>query len=153
MKHFKLSRLFAAAALVACLAFTSCKPVEDAAQAVIRTQILTQNTYATILSGNWRSIYNDGYTIGGGFIIYDDGGYGYGWTRAIVEYADGYIYTVDSEGKYYAVHYEDYNGLSCKFANAYKSGGQTSASSLIAAKIEFTKENGYFGMHGTYVKH
>ena len=80
MKNFKLSRLFAAAVLVACLAFTGCKPVEDATQAIIKTQVLTQNTYATLLSGNWRSQYNDGYTIGGGLMIYDDGGYGFGWT-------------------------------------------------------------------------
>ena len=152
MKNFKLSRLFAAAVLVACLAFTGCKPVEDATQAIIKTQVLTQNTYATLLSGNWRSQYNDGYTIGGGLMIYDDGGYGFGWTRFIVEYADNYIYTVDADGKYYAVHYNEYSGITCKFANAYKSGGLTFANSLLQAKIEFTEANGYFGVHGTYVK-
>ena len=152
MKNFKLSRLFAAAVLVACLAFTGCKPVEDATQAIIKTQVLTHNTYATLLSGNWRSQYNDGYTIGGGVMIYDDGGYGFGWTRFIVEYADNYIYTVDADGKYYAVHYNEYSGITCKFANAYKSGGLTFANSLLQAKIEFTEANGYFGVHGTYVK-
>ena len=149
MKNFKLSRLFAAAALVACLSFTSCKPAEDVAQTIITT---TQNTYAALLSGEWKSQYNDGYTIGGGLIFYDDGGYGYGWKRAIAEISGDYIYTFDSTGKYYAVAYKGYTGASCKFSNAYKSDGKTYANSLLEAKIEFTKENGYFGMYGTYIK-
>lgn len=149
MKNFKLSRLFAAAALVACLAFTSCKPAEDLAQTIITT---TQNTYQSLLSGKWRSQYNDGYTIGGGLMIYDDGGYGFGWTRAIAEITSDYIYTYDATGKYYAVAYKGYTGVSCKFSNAYKTGGKTFANSLLEAKIEFTKDNGYYGYYGDYIK-
>ncbi len=159
MKHFKFSHCFAAIALAACLAFTGCKPAEDTtAQQVLLNQLLVttyqqaQNTYATLLSGTWRSQYNDGYTISATELVYDDGGYGYGWTRTIVEFSDKYIYTKDTNGKFYAVSYENLSGSSCKFANAYKSGGKTSADSLLEAKLVFTKENGYYGMYGTYAR-
>ena len=148
MKHFKFSHLLAAAALVACLSFTSCKPADDATQ-VIQQQY---SAYAQLFQGTWKSQYNDGYTFTGASMVYDDGGYGYGWTRTIVEYSDKYIYTVDANGKYYATGYKNYTGTACKFANAYKAGGKTSADSLADAKAEFTVENGYYAMYGDYSK-
>lgn len=145
MKNFKLSHLFAAAVLVACLSFTGCKPAEDAtAQVVVANYVYQQTYYKTLISGTWKSQYNDGYTINTSSVVYDDGGYGFGWTRTIAEISDKYIYLVDTNNKYYAV--------SCKFANAYKAGGKTSADSLLEAKTEFTIENGYFGLYGTYSK-
>lgn len=153
MKNFKLSRLFAAAVLVACLSFTGCKPAEDAtAQVVVANYVYQQTNYKTLISGIWKSQYNDGYTINTSSVVYDDGGYGVVWTRTIAEISDKYIYLVDTNNKYYAVSYKDRDAVSCKFANAYKAGGKTSADSLLEAKTEFTIENGYFGLYGTYSK-
>ncbi len=153
MKNFKLSRLLAAAALVACLSFTGCKPAEDATtQVVVANYVYQQTYYKTLISGNWRSQYNDGYRIDTSSVVYDDGGYGYGWTRTIAEISDKYIYLVDSNNRYYAVSYKDWNAVSCKFADAYKAGGKSFANSLLEAKLEFTIENGYFGRYGTYSK-
>lgn len=153
MKNFKLSHLFAAAVLVACLSFTGCKPAEDAtAQVVVANYVYQQTYYKTLISGIWKSQYNDGYTINTSSVVYNDGGYGFGWTRTIAEISDKYIYLVDTNNKYYAVSYKDWDAVSCKFANAYKAGGKTSADSLLEAKTEFTIENGYFGLYGTYSK-
>jgi len=153
MKNFKLSRFLFVAALVAGISFTSCKPAEDAtAQAAVQNYIFQQTFYKTLISGNWRSQQNDGYTIDTSSVVYDDGGYGFGWTRTIAEISDKYIYLVDLNNRYYAVSYMDWNAVSCRFANAYKDGGKTYASSLLEAKIEFTIENGYFGLYGTYAK-
>lgn len=153
MKNFKLSHLFAAAVLVACLSFTGCKPAEDAtAQVVVANYVYQQTYYKTLISGTWKSQYNDDYTINTSSVVYDDGGYGFGWTRTIAEISDKYIYLVDTNNKYYAVSYKDWDAVSCKFANAYKAGGKTSADSLLEAKTEFTIENGYFGLYGTYSK-
>lgn len=152
MKNFKLSHLFPAAVLVACLSFTGCKPAEDAtAQVVVANYVYQQTDYKTLISGTWKSQYNDGYTINTSSVVYDDGGYGFGWTRTIAEISDKYIYLVENN-KYYAVSYKDWNAVSCKFANAYKAGGKTSVDSLLEAKTEFTIENGYFGLYGTYSK-
>lgn len=152
MKNFKLSHLFPAAVLVACLSFTGCKPAEDAtAQVVVANYVYQQTDYKTLISGTWKSQYNDGYTINTSSVVYDDGGYGFGWTRTIAEISDKYIYLVENN-KYYAVSYKDWNAVSCKFANAYKAGGKTSADSLLEAKTEFTIENGYFDLYGTYSK-
>lgn len=152
MKNFKLSHLFAAAVLVACLSFTGCKPAEDAtAQVVVANYVYQQTYYKTLISGTWKSQYNDGYTINTSSVVYDDGGYGFGWTRTIAEISDKYIYLVENN-KYYAVSYKDWDAVSCKFANAYKAGGKTSADSLPEAKTEFTIENGYFDLYGTYSK-
>lgn len=152
MKNFKLSHLFAAAVLVACLSFTGCKPAEDAtAQVVVANYVYQQTYYKTLISGTWKSQYNDGYTINTSSVVYDDGGYGFDWTRTIAEISDKYIYLVENN-KYYAVSYKDWDAVSCKFANAYKAGGKTSADSLLEAKTEFTIENGYFDLYGTYSK-
>lgn len=152
MKNFKLSHLFPAAVLVACLSFTGCKPAEDAtAQVVVANYVYQQTDYKTLISGTWKSQYNDGYTINTSSVVYDDGGYGFDWTRTIAEISDKYIYLVENN-KYYAVSYKDWNAVSCKFANAYKAGGKTSVDSLLEAKTEFTIENGYFGLYGTYSK-
>ena len=152
MKNFKLSHLFPAAVLVACLSFTGCKPAEDAtAQVVVANYVYQQTNYKTLISGIWKSQYNDGYTINTSSVVYDDGGYSFGWTRTIAEISDKYIYLVENN-KYYAVSYKDWNAVSCKFANAYKAGGKTSVDSLLEAKTEFTIENGYFGLYGTYSK-
>ena len=152
MKNFKLSHLFPAAVLVACLSFTGCKPAEDAtAQVVVANYVYQQTDYKTLISGTWKSQYNDGYTINTSSVVYDDGGYGFGWTRTIAEISDKYIYLVENN-KYYAVSYKDWNAVSCKFANAYKAGGKTSVDSLLECKTEFTIENGYFGLYGTYSK-
>ena len=152
MKNFKLSHLFGAAVLVACLSFTGCKPAEDAtAQVVVANYVYQQTYYKTLISGTWKSQYNDGYTINTSSVVYDDGGYGFVWTRTIAEISDKYIYLVENN-KYYAVSYKDWDAVSCKFANAYKAGGKTSADSLLEAKTEFTIENGYFDLYGTYSK-
>lgn len=152
MKNFKLSHLFAAAVLVASLSFTGCKPAEDAtAQVVVANYVYQQTYYKTLISGTWKSQYNDGYTINTSSVVYDDG-YGFGWTRTIAEISDKYIYLVDTNNKYYAVSYKDWDAVSCKFANAYKAGGKTSTDSLLEAKTEFTIENGYFDLYGTYSK-
>lgn len=152
MKNFKLSHLFAAAVLVACLSFTGCKPAEDAtAQVVVANYVYQQTYYKTLISGTWKSQYNDVYKINTSSVVYDDGGYSFCWTRTIAEISDKYIYLVENN-KYYAVSYKDWDAVSCKFANAYKAGGKTSADSLLEAKTEFTIENGYFDLYGTYSK-
>ena len=99
--------------------------------------------------GTWVSQYNDGYTITESSVVYDDGGYGYGWEGKIEEVSDPYIY-VSINNKYYAVYYSGLKEKDCKFSNAYKAGGKTRTDTLAEAKSEFTVDNGYYATLGEY---
>ena len=136
MKKNNFSRLFAAMLFVAVFVLAGCKP---------------EPNYISSLKGEWASQY-DGYTINSDTIVYDDGGYGYGWTREIVEVSDEYIYSKDSDGKYYTTAYKNLTDDACEFSNAYKADGKSNAASLDEAKEEFTVANKYFAIYGKYSK-
>ncbi|MCR4580315.1 MAG: hypothetical protein K5681_08210 [Treponema sp.] len=134
MKKNYFSRLFAIAMVIASLALVGCNEPEEAS-----------------VYGTWASEYNDGYEISESTIVYDDGGYGYGWEGTIEEVADSYIYYSIS-GKYFALAYKDLTTSSCKFSNAYKTDGLSYTDTLDEAKTEFTVDNGYYSYFGEYAK-
>ena len=111
----------------------------------------SQDFLSSIL-GTWISQFNDGYTVTTNKVIYDDGGYGFGWEADLVEVTAEYIYAKKSAEEYIAISYKDLNAEACSFSNAYKAGGKTSTKTLEEAKTEFTIENGYYGYYGEYVK-
>ena len=48
--------------------------------------------------GEWKSPYGDGYSISETTVVYDDGGYGYGYTGKIEEITNDYIfYSFDNQ--------------------------------------------------------
>lgn len=55
-------------------------------------------------------------------------------------------------GKYYALAFNNLTGSSIKISGAWKEGGQTSCTTLDAAKQEFTVANGYFGTYTVHTK-
>jgi hypothetical protein len=122
-------------------------------------------------SGRWDSSDGDAYVIDAKAktIDYLDlNGYGMEWSGTIVgdvandatllRLSNGYIIAQVTSagswgppvGKFVAVHWKDLTSSSVQAANAYKAGGSTGESSAAAAKAEFTVENGYFTMYGTY---
>ncbi len=103
--------------------------------------------------GEWQSPYGDGYSISETTVVYDDGGYGLGYTGAIEEITNDYIYySLETKTRFYAICYKNLTEISCEFSNAYKAGGKTYCNSLEDAKNEFTVENGYYGYFAEYVR-
>ena len=106
--------------------------------------------------GEWQSPDGDGYSISETTVIYDDGGYGFGYTGAIEEITNDYIfYSLENKTKFNAICYKNLTENSCDFSNAYKAeeaGGKAYCDSLEDAKKEFTIENEYYGKFGEYVR-
>ena len=106
--------------------------------------------------GEWQSPYGDGYSISETTVVYDDGGWGLGFTGAIEEITNDYIYySLETKTRFYAICYKNLTEISCDFSNAYKdedAGGKAYCDSLENAKKEFTIENGYYGIFGEYVR-
>lgn len=106
--------------------------------------------------GEWQSPYGDGYSISETTVIYDDGGYGFGYTGAIEEITNDYIfYSLENKTKFNAICYKNLTENSCELSGAYKeaaAGGKTHCDSLEDAKKEFTIENEYYGIFGEYVR-
>ena len=106
--------------------------------------------------GEWQSPGGDGYSISETTVIYDDGGYGFGYTGAIEEITNDYIfYSLENKTKFYAICYKNLTENSCELSGAYKeeaAGGKTHCDSLEDAKKEFTIENEYYGYFGEYVR-
>lgn len=106
--------------------------------------------------GEWQSPDGDGYSISETTVIYDDGGWGFGFTGAIEEITNDYIfYSLENKTKFYAICYKNLTENSCDFSNAYKdenAGGKAYCDSLEDAKKEFTIENEYYGYFGEYVR-
>lgn len=181
MKNFKLSRLLAAAALVACLSFTGCKPAEDttAQQLVIISAYNTMTKAQKIQlkgtwveSGSWGNSYykftddglenyGDNYqSYAGNEIVFaptsvDSGTAFIKYTRAAD--ANG-KYTTDPAlasdiGKWYAISYKDLTATSVKISGAYKVSGKTSCATLEEAMLEFTVANGYFSIYSSCKRH
>ena len=111
---------------------------------------------AASIFGEWKSPYGDGYSISETVVVYDDGGYGFGYTGKIEEITNNYIfYSLEEEKKFYSICYKNLTEISCEFSGAYKdveAGGKTYCNSLEDAKKEFTVENGYYGYFGEYVR-
>lgn len=111
---------------------------------------------AASIFGEWKSPYGDGYSISETTVVYDDGGYGFGYTGKIEEITNNYIYySLETKTKFYAICYRNLTEISCEFSGAYKdadAGGKTYCNSLEDAKKEFTVENGYYGIFGEYVR-
>ena len=111
---------------------------------------------AASIFGEWKSPYGDGYSISETVVVYDDGGYGFGYTGKIEEITNNYIfYSLEEEKKFYSICYKNLTEISCEFSGAYKeeaAGGKTYCDSLENAKKEFTVENGYYGYFGEYVR-
>lgn len=106
--------------------------------------------------GEWQSPYGDGYSISETTVVYDDGGWGLGYTGKIEEITNDYIfYSLEEETKFCSICYKNLTEISCEFSGAYKdaaAGGKTYCNSLEDAKKEFTVENGYYGIFGEYVR-
>ena len=111
---------------------------------------------AASIYGEWQSPDGDGYSISETTVIYDDGGWGFGFTGAIEEITNDYIfYSLENKTKFNAICYKNLTENSCDFSNAYKddsAGGKTHCDSLEDAKKEFTIENEYYGKFGEYVR-
>lgn len=137
MKNFKISHLFAATLFVVVLFMFGCKQNVEQKYTVY---------------GTWASSGGDSYVITATSVVYDDGGYGFEFTRNVAEITDSYIYLTDGSGNYYATAYKELTDSACKFSNAYKQTGVTSKPSLSEAKTEFTIANGYFEYFGNYSK-
>lgn len=106
--------------------------------------------------GEWQSPDGDGYSISETTVVYDDGGWGFGYTGIIEEITNDYIfYSLENKTKFYAICYKNLTENSCDFSNAYKdedAGGKAYCDSLEDAKKEFTIENEYYGIFGEYVR-
>lgn len=63
-----------------------------------------------------------------------------------------YSATAPDVGKWYAIHIENFNGTSLKFAGAYKVGGVSATATLEEAVKTFTVGNGYFSTHDEVTK-
>ena len=138
-KKFKFSLLIIAFAMFVGV-FVSCAP---------------QPSDAASIYGTWKSK-GDGYTITETTVVYDDGGWGYGYTGAIEEITNDYIfYSLENKTKFNAICYKNLTETSCELSGAYKeeaAGGKTYCDSLEEVKTEFTIDNGYFGYFGEYVR-
>jgi hypothetical protein len=126
----------------------------------------TDNSDDASIYGTWTSSY-DSYVITSSTVTYNDGGYGYGWTGSLasvsaMDSTSGYVYIQYTSvgkglssslvGKYNAFAYKNLGSSAVQMANAYKSGGAESESSLSAAVTEFTISNGYYSYFGSYTK-
>ena len=111
---------------------------------------------AASIFGEWQSPYGDGYSISETTVVYDDGGWGVGYTGKIEEITNDYIYySLETKTKFYAICYKNLTENSCELSGAYKdadAGGKTYCNSLEDAKKEFTVENGYYAIFGEYVR-
>ena len=59
---------------------------------------------AASIFGEWKSPYGDGYSISETVVVYDDGGYGFGYTGKIEEITNNYIfYSLEEEKKFYSI--------------------------------------------------
>lgn len=145
----------------------SCKQATDPETVKETTVIVVEPvTDSEGFIGTWTSGY-DSYTITSSTVTYNDGGYGYEWTGTPVgkyemSSTSGYIYVkytsvgsaMDSSlvGTYIAVSYKSLESSAVLMANAYKSDGVSSESTLSAAVTEFTVDNGYYSYYGSYSK-
>ena len=142
MKNLKITRLFAAVLFVAALSLTACSnQAEEESDDDIEE-----------LVGTWSSTGGDGYIITKDAVVYDDGGWGFGFIGTIKDVEDNYIYYTKADGKFYAIAYKELKKTSCKFSNAYKEGGLTCTDTLKEAKKEFKRKNGYYEFYGEYTK-
>lgn len=152
MKHIYFSRkifsctILVLTALLFVISFTSCDEPKISGGSIY---------------GRWKSQYNDSYIISENKIMYNDGGYGIGWTGKLIEISNDYIYfqydendenyTVAPKG-YCAVAYKNLTEKGCQMGTAYKANGKESCTTLGDAKTEFTIKNGYFEYFGEYAK-
>lgn len=181
MKNFKLSRLLAAAALVACLSFTACKPAEDTTTqqiALVNTQIelmkavqKIQLTGTWVESGSWGNSYYK--VTENGFENYGDSFTSYAGDNLVIDMItpdsgtmfikytrapdSNWNYTTDPAlapdiGKWYAISFKNLTNTTIKLSGANKTGGRTSCASLSEARTEFTVENGYFYIYSACSK-
>ena len=156
--------LFVCAALVS--AFVSCKnPVNGVSESSLNGTWVDSSGGKFIIDMQAKTLVNK-------YIDYNDGveKMGYAGNELSVVFTServGYIYikytrsmnpdwsyseSAPDVGKYYALAFA-FNNLtdsSIQISGAWKEGGQTSCTTLDAAKQEFTVANGYFG---TYTEH
>ena len=74
------------------------------------------------------------------------------YTRSYTGTGWDYSESAPDVGKYYALSFKNLTDSSIKISGAYKDGGQTSCTTLDAAKQEFTIANGYFGAYSDCTK-
>lgn len=162
MKNFKLSRLLAAVAFVACLGLTAC------AQS---SSYVTPVPVEKKLAGTWVSTWNEKFIItdttlsnsGATYVGYagdsltikeltsTSGTIFIKYTRSMLPNFT-YSETAPDVGKWYAISYKDLTDKSVKFSGAYKASGKTSCADLNEAMTEFTIENGYFASYSDCTK-
>jgi|GEM_PF-1181107 len=121
--------------------------------------------------GYWQSSYGDGFEVFNGtpptFEQYDDASKTISFAGNIVNYTDlssvstsGYLTILITNsgtwgktvGEYYVVHWQNLNNTSVAESCAWKSGGQSTMPTQSQAEAEFTVANGYFAVHGDYIK-
>jgi hypothetical protein len=132
------------------LSFIGCKDEPDESAAII---------------GNWTSQYNDGYNINKNSFVYDDGGYGYGYSGTIKEFVEfnstsGIIYfeydtPTEVAGKFNAIYYKNLTAATVEMGTASNADYSNPAvATLEEAKQTFTRETvgTYVTMWGTYTK-
>ena len=166
MKNIKFSRLFAAALVVACLAFVGCKPQTEEVT-VEKVIVVRQLSAEDSIVGKWK------YTNYESQLEYDmaisvnkvEGSFGsHSGNVYIQEVSEtsGYIYykfsdditgygpapdytpyTIECAGKWCAVAYKNLTADSVQMCDAYKT--YDFAESLSAAVVLYTVDNGWFG--------
>ncbi len=177
MKNLKFSRLFAAALVVACLAFVGCKPQTEEVT-VEKVIVVRQLSADDGIAGKWTytdkswnaygdyacnyasntietasygvqtgTVYIQEVTETSGFIYYK-------FSQNITGYdaANNYApYTVECAGKWCAVAYKNLTADSVQMCDAYKT--YDFADSLSKAVELYTVENGWFaGIETTFTK-
>lgn len=166
MKHFtflthKLTVLFVF--FLSLFVFISCETEDD-------TEILSDvpiiKPITENLFGTWKSAYGDSYIISKDSetvsITYDDGGWGYGYKASVYGITDNLIIIKFSEvgtledqnsiNNYSCIFYENLTSSTVNMAEAYKEGSVLYKSTPEEAASEFTKQNGYYGYTGEYIK-
>lgn len=165
MKHFnflthKLTVLFVI--FLSLFVFISCETEDD-------TEILSDvpiiKPITENLFGTWKSDW-DSYIISKNSetvtITYDDGGWGFGYKADVYGITDNLIIIkftkVDtlkeqnSINNYSCIIYENLKSSTVNMAEAHKEGSVLYKSTPKEAASEFTKQNGYYGITGEYIK-
>lgn len=166
MKHFtflthKLTVLFVI--FLSLFVFISCETEDD-------TEILSDvpiiKPITENLFGTWKSNWGDSYIISKDSetvtITYDDGGWGYGYKADVYGITDNLIIIKFTEvgtseyqnsiNNYSCIFYENLTSSTVSMAEAYKEGSVLYKSTPEEAASEFTKQNGYYGYTGEYIK-
>ncbi len=156
-----MGMMFVCAALVS--AFVSCKnPVNGVSESTLNgTWVASSSGWVEnfIINTTAKTLENKGngnpcYAGNELSVVFTSDNAGYIYIKYTRSMNPDYSYseTAPDVGKYYAIAFKDLTNTSVSLAGAYKAGGQTSCTTLDAAKQEFTVANGYFGLYSDCTK-